>query len=70
VSGQPGGALVSVAAVDADGDNKADVAVGSGAGQQSRVKVYLGKDVGGGAEPGASEFDPFGGPTLGGVFVG
>jgi autotransporter-associated beta strand protein len=70
VSGQPGEALLSVAAVDADGDNKEDVAVGSGAGQPSRVKVYLGKDVGGGAEPAAAEFDPFGGAAPGGVFVG
>jgi hypothetical protein len=70
VSGQPGGALLSVAATNADGDRRADVAVGSGAGQQSLVRVYLGKDIGGGSEPAATEFDPFGGPTVNGVFVG
>jgi hypothetical protein len=71
VSGQPGGALVSVAAVDADGDTKADLVVGSGAGQPSLVRVYLGKEVAPGGEPAATDLDPFGGAVLaGGVFVG
>src|SRR5205823_7450630 len=35
VAGQPGTALLSVAAINADGDKMADLAVGSGAGQPS-----------------------------------
>ena len=61
---------MSVAAVNADGDGRADLAVGSGAGQPSLVRVYLGKDLSGTAEPTSASFDPFGGPTLNGVFVG
>ena len=53
-----------------DGDTRADLAVGSGANQPSQVKVFLGKDVSGTAEPTATAFDPFGAVTLNGVFVG
>jgi hypothetical protein len=70
VGGQDPGALVSVAAVDADGDGRADLAVGSGAGQASLVKVYHGKDLSGSAEPASTSLDPFGTTTTGGVFVG
>jgi uncharacterized delta-60 repeat protein len=70
VGGQPGSALVSLAAVDLDGDNKADLAVGSGAGQASRVKVYLGTNLSGTSEPASTSLDPFGTPTANGVFVG
>jgi hypothetical protein len=70
VGGQSPAALVSVAAADADGDNRADLAVGSGAGQASLVKVYLGKDLAGTAEPASTQFDPFGTITPNGVFVG
>jgi uncharacterized delta-60 repeat protein len=70
VSGQSPSALVSVAAVNADGDARADVAVGSGAGQESLVRVYLGKDLSGTTEPASTSLDPFGGPALNGVFVG
>ena len=63
-------ATVSVAAVNADNDNRADLAVGSGAGQASLVKVYLGTNLSGGAEPASTQFDPFGSATLNGVFVG
>jgi hypothetical protein len=70
VSGQNPGALISVAAVNADGDGRADLAVGSGAGQPSLVKVYLGKDLSGSAEPASTSFDPFGTVTTSGVFVG
>jgi hypothetical protein len=70
VSGQDPGALISVAAVNADGDAKADLAVGSGAGQPSLVKVYLGKNVSGTTEPASTSFDPFGTVTTNGVFVG
>jgi len=70
VGGQPGSALVSVAAVDADGDGQADLAVGSGPGQSSLVRVYLGKNLTGTAEPTSTSFDPFGSTTINGVFVG
>jgi len=70
VGGQNPGALVSVAAVNADGDAKADLAVGSGAGQESLVKVYRGKDLSGTTEPASTSLDPFGTPTTNGVFVG
>jgi uncharacterized delta-60 repeat protein len=70
VGGQSPASLVSVAAVNADGDGRADLAVGSGAGQPSLVRVYLGKDLSGTTEPASMSFDPFGGPTTNGVFVG
>jgi hypothetical protein len=70
VGGQDPSALVSVATVNADGDGHADLAVGSGAGQASLVKVYLGKNLAGSAEPASTQFDPFGAVTTNGVFVG
>jgi hypothetical protein len=70
VSGQNPGAVVSVATVDVDGDNRADLAVGSGAGQESLVKVYLGKDLSGTTDPASTTLDPFGTATTNGVFVG
>jgi uncharacterized delta-60 repeat protein len=70
VGGQSPGALVSLATVDADGDNKVDLAVGSGAAQASLVKVYAGANLTGATEPGATQLDPFGTPTVNGVFVG
>ena len=70
VGGQDPGALISVAAVNADGDGRADVVVGSGAGQPSLVKVYLGKNLSGTSEPASTSFDPFGAVTVNGVFVG
>jgi hypothetical protein len=70
VSGQPGAALISVALRDADGDGRADLIVGSGAGQPSLVRMYPGKTLSGTAEPPSTPFDPFGGPTTDGVFVG
>jgi uncharacterized delta-60 repeat protein len=70
VSGQSPSALVSLAAVNADGDSRADVAVGSGAGQPSLVKVYLGRNLTRSAEPNSTSLDPFGTITLNGVFVG
>jgi hypothetical protein len=70
VGGQDPAALVSLARVNTDGDGRADLAVGSGAGQPSVVKVYLGKDLSGTTEPASTSLDPFGGPTTDGVFVG
>jgi hypothetical protein len=63
---------VRVAAKDADGDTRADVAIGSGAGSPSKVRIYLGKDFSGSGEPTTfQDLDPFGGAALsGGVFVG
>ena len=54
-----GGARVAV--TNADGDAKADVAVGSGAGRPARVRQYLGKTFGGGGEPPATDLDGLGG---------
>ena len=72
VGGNPddrGGARVAV--TNRDGDGRADVAVGSGAGRPAKVRVYLGKDFGGGGEPPALELEPFGGAVLAdGVYVG
>jgi hypothetical protein len=70
VGGQDPTALVSVAAINADGDGRADLAVGSGAGRPSLVRVYLGKDLSGSSEPPSVTLDPFGTTTLDGVFVG
>jgi uncharacterized delta-60 repeat protein/uncharacterized repeat protein (TIGR01451 family) len=70
VGGQSPAALVSVAAVNADGDARADLAVGSGAGQPSLVKVYQGTFLSGTTEPTSTSLDPFGTTTLNGVFVG
>jgi hypothetical protein len=65
------GATVSLAAKDVDGDARADLAVGSGAGQPSRVRVYLGSNVTPTGEPDAFEdLDPFGATLPGGVYVG
>jgi hypothetical protein len=65
-----GGARVAV--TNADGDGKADVAVGSGAGSPSRVRLYAGKDFSGGGEPGThQDLDPLGGAVLAdGLYVG
>jgi len=70
VGGQPGTSTVSVAAVNLDGDARADLVVGSGAGQTAQIKAYYGKDVTGGAEPTNFTLTPFGGVALNGVFVG
>ena len=42
---------VRLAAKNADGDAKADLAVGSGEGSPANVRVYLGKNFTGGGEP-------------------
>ena len=61
-----------VATVDVDGDNRADLVVGSGPGQPSRVRVYPGRTVTPTGEPANfQDLDPFGGVVLtNGVFVG
>jgi hypothetical protein len=63
---------VRVAAKDADGDTRAEVVAGSGEGSSANVRVYLGKNFTGAAEPGAfQDIAVFGGAGLpGGVFVG
>jgi uncharacterized delta-60 repeat protein len=62
---------VRLATSDLDGDNKADVVVGSGEGLPSRVRVYLGKNITGTGEPTTfQDLDPYGTTLAGGVFVG
>lgn len=63
---------VRVAAVDADGDSRADLVVGSGPGSAAKVRVYLGKNVTGAGEPTTfQDLTVFGGATLyDGVYVG
>ena len=63
---------VRLAAKNADGDAKADLAVGSGEGTPANVRVYLGKNFTGSGEPSAfQDISVFGGVALtDGVFVG
>jgi hypothetical protein len=63
---------VRVAAKNADGDTKADVAIGSGEGSPAKVRVYLGKNFTSIAEPTTfQDITVFGGGVLSsGVFVG
>ena len=63
---------VRVASKDADGDSRADLAVGSGEGSAANVRVYLGKNFTGAGEPSVfQDIAVFGGAVLpGGVFVG
>jgi hypothetical protein len=62
---------VRLAVTNADGDARADVVAASGEGVASRVRVYLGRGVGPGGEPGGfQDIDPFGQVLPGGVFVG
>ncbi|MBX9628205.1 MAG: VCBS repeat-containing protein, partial [Gemmataceae bacterium] len=59
---------VRVAVRDEDGDDRADLVTGTGEGQPARVRVYPGKDLGGGP---VADYDPFGGLIpADGVFVG
>ncbi len=61
---------IRLAVKDLDGDNRADLVVGSGSGAGSRVTAYLGKNIApAGTPPAALDFDSFAGFT-GGVFVG
>jgi hypothetical protein len=60
---------IRVAAKDLDGDQFADLVVGSGQNAGSRVTSYLGKNFSGGDAPENFAFDAFSGFT-GGVFVG
>lgn len=63
---------VRVAATDADGDNKADLAVGSGENVASGVRVYLGSNFTAPTEPTTVQsLNPFNAAVLaGGVYVG
>jgi hypothetical protein len=70
VGGQSPAALVSLAVIDADGIGRADLAVGSGAGQHSAMKVYSGESLSGATEPASTTLDPFDAVTPSGVFVG
>ena len=63
---------VRLAAKDADGDLKIDLAVGSGEGSPANVRVYLGANFITNGEPGTfQDLSVFGGAALtDGVFVG
>jgi hypothetical protein len=60
---------IRVAAKNLDGDLNADLVVGDGSGNGSRVTAYLGKNFSGGSAPPEFGFDSFSGFS-GGVFVG
>ncbi len=61
---------IRVAVKNLDGDNRADLVVGSGSGAGSRVTGYLGKNIAAsGTPPAQFDFDSISGFT-GGVFVG
>ena len=61
---------IRVAVKNLDGDNRADLVVGSGAGAGSRVTGYLGKNIAASGTPTTQfDFDALDGFT-GGVFVG
>ena len=60
---------VRVAVKNLDGDARADIVVGAGAGAGSRVTAYAGKSIGAGTPPELYAFDAVGG-FVGGVFVG
>jgi uncharacterized delta-60 repeat protein len=69
----PANGGVRVAARDIDGDQFADLVVGSGDGQQSTVRVYLGTAINatsGLPELAQDPIDPFGTTLANGVFVG
>ncbi|MBX9585037.1 MAG: hypothetical protein K2X87_32430, partial [Gemmataceae bacterium] len=63
---------VRVAVADADADGRADLLAGSGQNNPARVRVYLGRNVTGPAEPTTfQDLQPFGGAVLAdGVYVG
>jgi hypothetical protein len=60
---------IRVAVKNLDGDNKADLVVGAGAGAGDLVTGYLGKDLSSGGSSSAMNFEAFGG-FAGGVYVG
>ncbi|MBL8867974.1 MAG: VCBS repeat-containing protein, partial [Planctomycetia bacterium] len=61
---------IRLAVKDLDGDNRADLVVGSGSKAGSRVTAYLGKNIApAGTPPAELDFDSFDG-FAGGVFVG
>jgi len=60
-----------VAVKDVNLDQRLDLVVGSGEGQPSGIRTYLGFDLSGGDEPEVSTtIDPFGATVAAGVFVG
>jgi hypothetical protein len=65
-----GGARVAI--TDSDGDNRADLVVGSGSGRQATIRIYPGKGLGSGVFTGTEQaLSVFGGVLLAdGVYVG
>ena len=62
---------VRVAVTDVDGDNRADVAAGSGVGSPAKIRIYRGTDLNGGEPANFQDIIPFNGATLAsGVYVG
>ena len=63
---------IRLAVKNADGDAKADLAVGSGENSPAKVRIYLGKNFTTTGEPGTfQDLSVFGGGSLtDGVFVG
>jgi hypothetical protein len=63
---------VRLATADVNGDGLADVIVGSGSNEPSRVRVYFGSTFGNSGEPtGFQDIDPFNAAVLpDGVYVG
>jgi hypothetical protein len=62
---------VRLAMRDADGDGRADLVAGSGEGEPSRVRVYLGPNLLANPTPVPDqELDPFGAVLADGVYVG
>ncbi len=61
---------VRLAVHDIDGDGRADLAAGSGAGEQSHARVYKSGTLQAGAATPDEDPDPFGAVLTNGVFVG
>lgn len=62
---------VRLAVLNADGDAKRDVLVGTGENRPGRGRLYFGKTFGGGEPATYQDLQPFGSELLGdGIFVG
>jgi len=61
---------VRLALHDLDGDGRADLAAGSGAGEPSHIRVYTATTLMTGSTTSDQDLDPFGAVLANGVFVG